>query len=397
MSAGIPINDQTALSIATVFTCCNVLSDSISTLDLNVFRRTDDRTKIKITPTPLMAYDPWPEGTLQDFLFQVMFSLVLRGNSFGRIIQRDQRGFATMVQPLHPDWVMARRSIQTGKRLYTVQGQPIPVEDMLHIPAYLAPGSFIGLNPVEYMRSSWGIAAAAEKYGGQLFANSANPSGILSVEEDLSEDETRAMAQQWKSMHGGLGQAQYPAVLTGGAKWTQVSMSPDDAQFLQTRQYQKDEIISWFRVPPHMIGAMERTSSWGAGIEQMEIGFVVNTLLPWLRRLESYFDKLLPPDQMARFDLSSRLRGDTLQRYNSYTLGRNGSWLTVNEIRRMEGLPDLPDGLGDVVWAPLNFAPVDKILDGTALPSSGAGSPGGVGGGVVQDPAAPAPGMDTNP
>lgn len=413
VTAGVPMNDDTALSIVTVASCVNVLADSVSTLDLNVMKDTNDRTQVKITPAPNVVSNPWPEGTLQDFLMQVMVSLTLRGNFFGKIVQRDADGYADMIQPLHPDWVMARRATQganAGKRIYTVQGQPCPTEDMVHIPALLVPGSFIGLNPVEYMRSSWGLAAAAERYGGQFFANSANPSGILSVEEDLNEDETLAMARQWKQLHGGLGGAQYPAVLTGGAKWTQVSISPDDAQFLQTRTYQKADILSWFRVPPHMVGAMERTSSWGAGIEQMEIGYVVNTLLPWLNRIESALNKLLRPGQVARFDLSSRLRGDTLQRYNGYTLGRNGSWLMIDEIRRMEGLPDLPNGQGQIVWAPLNFAPVDKILAGDVTgvtpitagevgPGAGGVSSGqgGPGGGIVADPSAPGPGQDTEP
>lgn len=377
-AAGVPMNDDMALTVGTVYTAVAILSDSVSTLPLETFRTSQGVLK-PTDPHPLIE-NPWPEGILLDWLTQVMFSLALRGNFFGRIVDRDSDGIPTMIQPIHPDQVLARRD-STGRRRYWLQGQPCPTEDVLHIPAILPPGAFIGLNPVEYMRSSWGLAAAAERYGGQFFANSANPSGVIEVPEDLSEDETLELMRAWSMAHQGIGRAQYPAVLTGGAKWNQISISPDDAQFLQTRDFQRNEIAGFFRIPAHLMGQQDRTSSWGTGIEQMEIGFVINTLRPWLSRIEGYLSTLLPPGVTCRFNLAGRLRGDTLQRFQSYTLGRNGSWLTINEIRALENLPPVDVG-GDELWAPLNFAPVDQML-------SGASPNGGPGGGLVNSPTAP--------
>ena len=379
------MNESQAMSVITVYTCVAILCDAVATMPLETFRLKPDGT-LKMIDSPLLITNPWPEGTLQDFLTQIVYSMKLRGNSFGLIADRDVRGYATMIQPIHPDSVFAMRA-STGKRVYRVNGVTVPTPDMVHMPALLPPGSFVGLNPIEYVRSSFGLARATELYGGQFFGNSAMPSGILAVDGDLTETETLELARAWKAAHQGVGMAQTPAVLTGGVTWQQLTIGNEDAQFLGTRDFQRHDIASFFRIPEHMLGFQDRTSSWGAGIEQMEIGFVINTLTAWLSRIESYLSKLLPASQVVKFNLSGRLRGDTLQRFQAYTLGRNGSWLCIDDIRNMEGLPPLPGGKGQDFWAPLNFAPIDTIKAGLADPNGG---PGGGIGDTPQAPSAPA-------
>jgi HK97 family phage portal protein len=388
------MNDDTAMSIVTVYTCIAILCDAIATLPVNAYKRTRDRTKLVIDPPPPLVANPWPEGSLQDWLTQVVVSLALRGNFFGQIVDRGPNGYPTMIKPVHPDRVFARRDINSGQRVYRFDGAPVPTDDVVHIPALLVPGSFVGLNPVEYMRGSWALAAATERYGGQFFANSANPSGVITVEEDLTSEETLELARDWRMQHGGIANAQYPAVLTGGAQWHQIAINPDDAQFLQTRDFQRHEIASFYRIPEHMLGFQDRTSSWGTGIEQMEIGFVINTLRPWLSRIETYLTNITPPSQMVKFNLAGRLRGDTLQRFQAYTLARNGGWMNIDEIRELEDLPALPDGQGQDYWAPLNFAPISAMQAGNVVPGSTGGIGGGVGNSPNAPPAPPAPGSD---
>lgn len=368
-AAGVPMNDDSALSITTVYACIRLLSDSIGTLPLGAYRKTKDKTKKPVDPPPPLVDDPWPEGTAQDFYSQVIVSLCLRGNFYGQIVDRDGSGTPTIIMPLHPDSVLARRD-RTGKRTYRVQGDLVSPHDMLHIPAFLVPGSFIGLNPVEYARSAWALAAAAEKYGGQFFANSANPSGVISVEDDLTEEKTRELARAWSMAHQGVGAAQKPAVLTGGAKWTAMSLNMDDAQFLQTREHQRVEIMSWFGIPPHMLGDVDRTTSWGTGIEQQEMGFMINTLGPLGTRIEQYFTKLLPKNQYAKFDYSHRLRTDTLQRYQAKQIAINSSWMSPDEARDDEDLPPIPGGKGDVYFRPANLVPIDSPAPGQTDPNA---------------------------
>ena len=384
------MNDDAAMSIGTVYTCIAILADAVATLPLNGFIKTSDKSKVPISPMPLLLTDPWPEGTLGDFLTQVMVSLTLRGNFFGQIVDYDEFGSPSMVRPIHPDSVMARRNQKNGKRMYWVDGVLQDTTTIVHIPSLLMPGSFIGLNPVEYMRQGWSLAAAAEKYGGQFFANSANPSGIISTEEDLGEDEVRAMAQSWKEAHGGLGNALYPAILTGGAKWQQISITPDDAQFLQSRAFSKGDIASFFRLPLEMVGVSDPANR-GMSPEDREMGFVTNTLTPWLTRIEQYLSRMIPNTQYAKFDVSNRLRGDTLSRFQAYTLAVNGGWMNNDEIRDKEDQPPMPNGLGKIFWRPLNFDTAQNIVDGKAAPANG-----GTGGGIADGPANPAPGANTS-
>ena len=354
MAAGVAMHEDNAMALATVYTSVAILSDSISTLPLAALKRTKDKSRVMIDPPPQLVVNPWPDGVLQDWLAQVIYSLALRGNFYGLIVDRDKGGYPTCIMPLHPDQVWARRSKDTGKRLYSVNGKPVATEDILHIPHLLAPGSFVGMNPVEYMRLSWGLASAAEKYGANTFANSAVAQGFISVDGDMTEDETLEFARAWMQNHQGPAKAGLPGVLTGGAKWNTISMTLEDAQFLATRAFQRDEVFAFFRIPPHLAGFNDPATP-RAGIEQMEIGFVINTLAPLITRIESYLSNLLPPAITVKFDLRGRLRGDTLQRYQAYQLGRNAGFLNVDEIRESEDLPALPGGAGQTYLQPLNM------------------------------------------
>lgn len=387
-AAGVAMNEDAAMAISMVFTCVAALADAVSSLPLRSFIETDKVQK-EIKPQPDLISDPWPEGTQQDFYTQVMTSLALRGNFYGKITVRDRLGYASVIMPLHPDQVLARRV--NGKREYRVNGHVEDTNDIVHIPALLMSGSFIGMNPVEYMRRSWGVLAAAEQYGAGFFRNSANPSGVISVDEDLEEDQVREMARQWQAAHGGVQNSNLPAILTGGAKWQQVSINPEDAQFIATRQLGRDDVRSFFRLPPHFVGDSSKETAFGNGIEQNELHVVTNVLRPWTNRISGYLDRLRPPNEHVQFDFSDRLRGDTLQRYQAYTLARNGGWMSANDILAREKQPGIGD-IGDVYLAPLNFAPIERIMDGSA----NAGGNGGPGGGIANDPNAPAKGDDTD-
>lgn len=386
-AAGIAINDDMAYSITTVASCVRMLADSASGLDLLALKKTKDRSRKLIDPPPPVIQNPWPEGTLQDWLVQVVNSIAMRGNFFGKIVDRDADGYPTIIMPIHPDWVVAMRSPSTGKRRYWFWGRPVDTNDVFHIPSALLPaGSFIGLNPIEYQRSAWGLAAAAEKYGGQFYANSANPSGILSTEQDLSEDETIEWLRSWRASHGGLQGAGLPAILTGGAKWTQISITPDDAQFLQTRTFQREQIISWFGIPPHKIGIMDRTPG-PTDVEGLEMLYIQDAVVPYTSRIENYLSRpeITRPSQEARFDFSSRLRSNTLQRMQAWQIAGNSGILTIDELRAMENKEPLPKGMGNIVLRPMNMTAYDletgEPVPGPAPdPSKSPINPGGLGG-----------------
>jgi HK97 family phage prohead protease len=170
---------------------------------------------------------------------------------------------------------------------------------------------------------------------------------VIETDDDLDTQEVADLAQNWIAAHGGVNKAHLPAVLTGGAKFSPISINPRDSQFLESRQYSASTISGMvFRVPPHMIGIVDRTTSWGKGIEQQERGFVTNTLGGYIGRLEEAIDALHPGDEYCRLNLSQRLRGDKLTRSQAHALDLAAGWISLDEVRAEEDMAPIPDGLG---------------------------------------------------
>lgn len=194
---------------------------------------------------------------------------------------------------------------------------------------------------------------------------------MIEVPGDYDDDEVKAALDSWLQAHQGINYAHLPAFLTGGAKWTPITMKPEEVQFLQQMQFSANSISGYiYRIPGHMLSQMEKETSWGAGIEQMELGFVRNTLLIWLNRWEDLLTSWLPPKQFVTFDLSQRLRGDTLQRWSAYQIARVIGAMNNKEIRKAESLPTVTDPAQTAVLedyaAPLNSAPVKPTSTGGA-------------------------------
>lgn len=379
--AGVQVSESTAMSLATVFTSVAIVSDSISSLPLKVYERTTDGVNVPVARTPALIDCPWPGSTRQDWLGQVLVSLLLRGNAYGIICARDSLGYPSAIQLIHPDAMQCR--MVAGQVEYRLSNRVVDPEMIFHVPAMASPGSGIGMDPISYMRSSLGGAIAAERYGNSFFQNSAQPSGVLETSEDLSPRETLELARAWRSAHQGVSSAQMPAVLTGGVQFKSISLSPEAAQFLETRKFSAEEIAAFFRVPRHLaLGGDDKTANV-VGLEAIELQFVTYCLGPWMNRIENKMNTYLPVGQVCKFDLSERVRAPSLERYQRYTLARNSGILSVNEIRAAENLPPLAaDQCGDDHWSPLNFAPMGSpVFQDPALSS------GGIGGGMDQSPA----------
>lgn len=259
--AGTAVSEKTALQLAAVYGSVGVLADAVSTLPLGLLNSVGPVRK-QLPPSPLIT-KPFSEISLIDWLTQFTISLALRGNFFGQIVERDPNLYPTQIKPVHPDDARVRR-LPSGAVEYRYFGRVVKPADVFHVRYLSSAGALAGLNPIEYLRNTFGLARAAELYGGSFFSNSAMPSGTIEVEGDLDEDETQALAASWRQMHQGIGQANLPAVLTGGATFKPITINPDDAQFLESRQFSQSEIAGMiFRIPPHMIGIVDRTTSWG--------------------------------------------------------------------------------------------------------------------------------------
>jgi HK97 family phage portal protein len=181
---------------------------------------------------------------------------------------------------------------------------------------------------------------------------------VLSTEQALDQDTANEYQDRWEEAHGD--KSRRVAVMGGGLKYERVSLAPEESQFLETRRFSRSEIAGFYRVPPHLIGDVDRSTSWGTGIEEQGHQFVTFTLGPWLRRLELAWSRQLGlgSSRYVRYNASALLRGRTLDRFNAYTLARQGGWLNVDEIRSLEELPPLPEDKGTDYLQPLNYAPV---------------------------------------
>lgn len=374
--AGIAVGPETALKISTVYACVGLISETIASLPLVIYRwleNEDGRERARNHPLYRVLHDqPNEYQTAFEFVQMLQAHALMRGSGYA-MIQPGARGFADQLVPLHPDQVEKERL--SGNRFrYVITDdrgrRPVNPEDIFEVGGL----SLDGLNTlsvISYARDGLGLSLAAERYGSRLFRNDSRPGGVLHTDKKLSKDAAMRLKAQWNAAHTG-GSQHSVAVLEEGLTWQQVGISPEEAQFLGTREFQAEDICRWFRVPPHMVGLTSKTTSWGSGIEEMTIGFLTYTLQPWLTRWTQAIkrDLILAQDTyFADFVTNALLRGDTEGRYNAYAIGRQWGWLSVNDIRRFENMNPVPGG--DGYLQPLNMT---ELGEDPAAPAA----PGGV-------------------
>lgn len=357
-SAGAPVNDRTAMRLTSVFACASLLSEVPATLPIGAYeRRGTERRPV----TGVRLFDaPHPEYDWVDWAATELLSLVLKGDALALVGDIDRDGNPAALMPLDKDAVSARRD-STGRIRYRVHGHSRRYDDELawplgpiwHVRGLRFPGQLMGCSPIEYCRQTVGLALAAEEYGARFFGDGAIPTTVLETTEKIRDEAVaKRILRSFVDGVGGRGRRK-PVLLEAGTTAKAISIAPNEAQFLETRQFGVTEIARLFRVPPHLIADTEKSTSWGTGIEQQGIAFVTYTLGPWIRRLELGLTRLLPAGQLARVNVAGLLRGDLQSRYAAYALGRQWGWLSVNDILALEDRPAI-DG-GDVYLSPLNM------------------------------------------
>jgi HK97 family phage portal protein len=346
-------SDASALQVMAVWGSVSVIAGTLSTLPWQLLSSMDP-AKRRVLPLSPLLDRPYAEIYRVDWLKQYAVSMALWGEFFGHIISRDENLDPSQIKPISPTSARVRR-LPDGTPEYRFNGKVVPVDNVLHIRNLSLAGALEGLKQVEILAPTFSLARAQDAYGAAYFANSSNPEGQILVEDELDPEETLKLARTWQAAHQGVGKAHMPAVLTGGAKFEAISINPKDSQFLESKQWLAGAIAGMiFRVPPHMLGIVDRTTSWGTGIEQQETQFVTNTLADYIAPLEEAMTRLSPNERYVKFDLSERLRGDKLQRYQAYALGTAGGWLCADDVLAAEDMPPLPNGQGKNYMVPIN-------------------------------------------
>lgn len=359
--AGTTVNDTSVLGVAAAWRCINLLADSVARLPLHGWRK-----GVKLDTTPSLLAKPNAEQTPYETFFSVMTSLVLRGNAYLLPFDYDQLGYPRQVLVLHPDRVGIRR--EGGEIIYTVVGPDgtstvLHQSEVLHLKGFVFPGALTGVGVIESQREGIGHAIALQEYGARFYAEGAVPTGIISMEETPLPEEREALAKQWLAMHGA--RQRTPAVLTG-ATYQPISFTPEDSQFLQSRQFSLAEVALMFGVPGHFVGAPGSSMTY-SNVEQESLNFVQWALAPWLMRIEQAFSTLLPRGTDAKFNIDALLRTDTLARYQAHAIALSNGFLTLDEVRELEGrepLPEEPKPEPPTPPVPTDGAPVDNTTEG---------------------------------
>lgn len=364
-ATGRAVTPATALSSVAVFACVTILTDTIASLPLPVYRRLAGGGKERAPEHPLypILHDqPNAEMTSMELRETLVGHLALWGSAYCEIVREPYTEDVIALWPLRPDRMAPTRA-DNGRLYYEYRlpdgkNKVFAKELILHLRLWGGDG-VIGYSPIAMARQAVGLTLAAEEYGARFFGNDSRPGGVLKHPGKLTPDGAKRLKEGWELAHKGLTQSNRVAVLEEGVEWQQIGLPPEDAQFLQTRSFQTAEIARLYRIPPHLISDVERSTSWGSGIEQQNIGFAVYTLRPWLTRIEqrissSLLDEAERKTYFVEHLLDGLLRGDIQSRYNAYAVGRNNGWLNADEIRALENMNPIPDGAGQVYWQPMN-------------------------------------------
>jgi HK97 family phage portal protein len=335
--SGESVTEETALEVAAVLSCVSLLADSVASLPLRAITQTGDRSVGVETPTFLTF--PAATVTQYELIHMVVSSLALHGNAYLWLdYAGGTAGMPSQIVPLHPDNVNV--TITGNDRTYTVAGQPIDINQILHLRWFTPPQAARGISPLHQQRNTIGSALAVERHVSQWYGEGGTPSSVLEVDGDISVEAAKVLQATWETQHR---RRRRPAVLSGGVKWKPISASAADMELNASREYSVSEIARVFRIPAHMIGAKSASQTY-TNNEQAGLNFLTFTLLPWLRRIESAFTNLMPPGQRVQFDTAAFLRADTINRYRAHQLGIASGFLTPNEVRAIEGLERFEGG-----------------------------------------------------
>ncbi len=389
-TAGVAVTPDSALTYSAVYACIRVLAETLGSLPSILYRRLPGGGKERAVDHylyPLLHDAPNDEMTSNDWRETQMVNACLWGNCYSQVLPTNG-GKISGLWPMLSRYMTIDRAQPTGKLIYKTTEPDakmpvISVDQMLHV-RMMSLNGILGMSPISLARQSIGLGLAMEKYGAAFFGNGANPGLILEHPGTLSDEAYVHLQASNAERHEGPENAHKTMILEEGMKVEKIGVPNNDAQFLESRNFNITDIARWYRVPPHMIADLQRATF--SNIEHQGLDFLIYTMRPWLTRFEQAYWRLLPPSQRkdyySEFLVDSLLRGDIVTRYDSYTKGINWGWLSPNEVRAIENMNPIPGG--DAHLQPLNMVPMGappQSADKTA-PANSQGAKGGLAGDV---------------
>ena len=366
--SGTVVNSDTALQLNAVFSAVSLISDTLSTLPIDAYIRSQG-ARYALRPRPVWVTKPDVDTTKEAFYGSAIVSLLLDGNIFIRVF-RNRRGEIVDMKVLNPLDVDIKRNGQ-GRVIFNVKGESrgLTQEDIVFIPDVVKPGSLRGISRVEALKENFGLAAALEKYAARFFGSGTQTSGVLEVPGNLTAEQAKSMQEAFDSRHRGWARAHKTAIITGGAQYKPTNVPNDQAQFLDSRRMAVEDVARAFNIPPHLLG-LPGTNTY-ASVEQNNIAFVTHTLRPIAQKLEGAMTALLSQETgkeaaFIKFSLDGLLRADVNSRTEAYARGLQSGYYKINDIRRFEDLEPIDDPSAETVRVPLANVNVDAA-DLTAM------------------------------
>ena len=396
--AGVFVNEQNAQRVVSVYRAWSLLGGTIGSLPLRTFtgeapggdRWAGDESYLLAYPGGRDSRNQPVPGTptAMQFYETAAVHLLSWGNAY--IVKRWSNG-RTRVESLDllmpscvaPRWGSRTAANPSGKEFVYIDSDGLLSiaypDDIIHIPA-MGQSLLMGISPIGSARQALGLSVAAEEYGARLFGSGNLMAGILTTDARLRQGDAEKLRDRWREKMAGLSNAFDVAVMDAGAKYQPIGIPPEDSQFIQTREFAVTEIARLYGIPPHMMGQLEKSTSWGTGIEQQGIGFNVYTLRPWLTRIEQALsNELLPRGVNCRFDVSDLLRGDAKSEIEAHQAAIFSGQETPNEARKARGLPEDPDG-NDLLF-PANYVKMKALPDTIPTPPASPTPPNNAAGG----------------
>lgn len=364
--SGVVLAGDAPLLLSAVMAAVRILAEPQASIPWEVIQREGDRRRVLDDHQVAWLLNTTPDGemTSVDFITSIVSHALLWGGGYASI-RRALNQAPYSLHLLQPHRVRPVRN-EAGELQYEHRNdwgdtEIVPAADMFHLHG-LGYDGLRGYSVVHYARQSFGLTQAQEAFAASFFGNGTHPSGVLTTDGTLKEEQVKQLRAEWDKVHKGNRKKNKTAILSGGLKWQAMTMPLEDAQFLESRRFQILEVARWFRVPPHMLAELERATH--TNVEQMQIEFVTHSLLPWVRRFEAEADmKLLGRNQRSiqrvRGNLEGLLRGDMKTRYESYRTGIQNGFLSPNDARRLEKMNPIPGG--DDYYVQTNLAPVDLL------------------------------------
>ena len=342
-ASGKSVTPRSAMQMSAVYACVRVIAETVASLPLHVYHYTSSGKEKSLDHPlyPILHDEPNSEMTSFVWRETTLTHLLLWGNAYSQII-RSGRGKIIGLYPLLPDKMQVDRDA-SGMLIYEYTTRDSKLvrlrsEDVLHVPG-LGFDGVMGYSPIALEKNAIGLGIAAEEYGSKFFAHGATPSGVLTHPNTVKNPS--ALRESWNAAYGGSSNTGKVAILEENMKFERISMPNNEAQFLESRKFQVNEICRIYRVPPHMIGDLEHATF--SNIEHQSISFAMHTIRPWLVRMEQSLNRALFSDKekgvyYVRFNIDGLMRGSYKERMEGYAIGRQNGWLSANDIRELENM-----------------------------------------------------------